>query len=182
MAENEYRISLSSKPSVLITFLAFRIASLLTYLLGLLFTSNFVLVFIIVMLLLAADFWYTKNVAGRLLVGLRWWNETSEEGESIWVFESADPQREMNATDSKFFWTTLYLSPTLWMILGLVAILKFEFIWLTLVVIAVSLSLTNTLAFGRCDKWSKATGIANGIFANSLLRNFGGSLVSRLWS
>lgn len=42
------------------------------------------------MLLLAADFWNTKNVAGRLLVGLRWWNETSPEGASIWVFETAD--------------------------------------------------------------------------------------------
>ncbi len=26
-------------------------------------------------LLLAFDFWTVKNVSGRLLVGLRWWNE-----------------------------------------------------------------------------------------------------------
>jgi Eukaryotic protein of unknown function (DUF846) len=31
-----------------------------------------------------------KNVSGRLLVGLRWWNETGPDGESVWVFESAD--------------------------------------------------------------------------------------------
>ncbi len=48
------------------------------------------MVFIIVVLLLAGDFWDTKNVAGRLMVGLRWWNETSQTGESIWVFETAD--------------------------------------------------------------------------------------------
>jgi len=35
-------------------------ASLLVYLLGLLFTSNFVLVFIVTILLLAADFYYLK--------------------------------------------------------------------------------------------------------------------------
>jgi hypothetical protein len=49
-----------------------------------------VLIFILVILLLAADFWNVKNVSGRLLVGLRWWNEVSEEGTSIWVFETAD--------------------------------------------------------------------------------------------
>jgi hypothetical protein len=35
------------------------------------------------------DFWTVKNVSGRLLVGLRWWNEIKEDGESVWVFESS---------------------------------------------------------------------------------------------
>lgn len=52
---------------------------------------NSVLIFIIVILLLATDFYYCKNIAGRRLVGLRWWNETSgENGESVWVFESPE--------------------------------------------------------------------------------------------
>lgn len=84
---------LSAHPITLVTFLSFRAgmlqhrsrallttnlsptASLLVYLLGLLFTSNFVLIFIVTILLLAADFYYLKNIAGRRLVGLRWWNE-----------------------------------------------------------------------------------------------------------
>lgn len=57
---------------------------------GQLTCSDSVLIFILVMLLLAADFWNVKNVSGRLLVGLRWWNEASDSGESIWVFETAD--------------------------------------------------------------------------------------------
>ena len=44
----------------------------------------------IIVLLLAFDFWTVKNVSGRLLCGLRWWNETGPDGESVWVFESAD--------------------------------------------------------------------------------------------
>ena len=40
------------------------------------------------MLLLAADFWTVKNITGRLLVGLRWWNKVNEDGTSEWVFES----------------------------------------------------------------------------------------------
>lgn len=29
-----------------------------------------------------------KNITGRILVGLRWWNYIDEEGKSIWVYES----------------------------------------------------------------------------------------------
>lgn len=29
-----------------------------------------------------------QNVTGRLLVGLRWWNQIDEDGKSLWVFEA----------------------------------------------------------------------------------------------
>lgn len=44
-------------------------------------------VFEIVIILNAFDFWTVKNITGRLLVGLRWWSETMENGEDNWVFE-----------------------------------------------------------------------------------------------
>lgn len=130
---------LSAHPITLVTFLTFRAVSLLVYLLGLLFTSNFVLIFIITILLLATDFYYLKNIAGRRLVGLRWWNEVNPEtGDSHWVFESAPQANEpggklVNATDKRFFWLALYAQPALWVALAVVAIVRFEFIWLTLV-------------------------------------------------
>lgn len=111
-------------------------ASLLVYILGLrLLSSNFVLIFIITMLLLAVDFYYLKNIAGRRLVGLRWWNEVdSATGDGRWVFESADPEvREQNATDRRFFWIALYAQPVLWVLLAVLALVSLEFIWLTLV-------------------------------------------------
>jgi hypothetical protein len=94
-----------------------------------------VLGFIITILLLAADFYYLKNIAGRRLVGLRWWNEVdTQTGDSQWVFESSDPAvKSINATDSRFFWTALYVHPLLWIALAVIAIVRFEFIWLTLV-------------------------------------------------
>ena len=94
-----------------------------------------VLIFIITILLLAADFYYLKNIAGRRLVGLRWWNEVDPQtGDSHWVFESSDPAvKVINATDSRFFWIALYSQPLLWVALAFVAIFSFEFIWLTLV-------------------------------------------------
>ena len=97
------------------------------------------LVFIITILTLAADFYYLKNIAGRRLVGLRWWNEVNvQSGESHWVFESAPQPNEpggkmVNATDKRFFWLALYCQPALWVALAVVAVVKLEFIWLTLV-------------------------------------------------
>ncbi|EME43908.1 hypothetical protein DOTSEDRAFT_151483 [Dothistroma septosporum NZE10] len=180
---------LSAHPITLVTFLSFRIASLLVYLLGLIFTSNFVLIFIITILLLAADFYYLKNIAGRRLVGLRWWNEVnSPSGESHWVFESAPQPNEpggkiVNATDKRFFWLALYAQPGLWVALAIVAIARLEPIWLTLVAIALVLTVTNTLAFSRCDKFSQASGLVErGLYSGSLARNVGGALVSRLFS
>lgn len=93
------------------------------------------LIFIITILLLAADFYYLKNIAGRRLVGLRWWNEVDVgTGDSQWVFESADPATKVvNATDSRFFWLAMYAQPCLWVALAVLAVVRFEFIWLTLV-------------------------------------------------
>ena len=130
---------LSAHPITLVSFLSFRASPLLVYLLGLLFTSNFVLIFIVTILLLAADFYYLKNIAGRRLVGLRWWNEAhGQTGDSHWVFESAPQPNEpggklVNATDKRFFWLALYCQPALWVALAVVAVVRFEFIWLTLV-------------------------------------------------
>lgn len=40
--------------------------------------------------LLSIDFWVVKNVTGRLLVGLRWWNFVDPDGNSTWKFESRE--------------------------------------------------------------------------------------------
>lgn len=98
--------------------------------------SQSVLVFIITLLLLSADFYYLKNIAGRRLVGLRWWNEVNTaSGDSHWVFESSDPSvRTINATDKRFFWLSLYATPALWIGLAILAIVRLQnVIWLSLV-------------------------------------------------
>lgn len=52
-----------------------------------------------------------KNVTGRLLVGLRWWNEIDSAGVSHWKFESFEEQRYIHPTDSNVFWLTLFIAP-----------------------------------------------------------------------
>lgn len=182
---------LSAHPITLCCYLAFRLASIFTYLFGLWFSSSFILIFIVVVLLLSADFYYTKNIAGRRLVFLRWWNETIQapppspssttqtpsQPNTMWVFESPSESQaqSVNATDSRFFWIALYSAPIVWILLAVVAIVRLEFVWLSLVVVAGALSLTNALAFSRADQFSNASSIAG-----SALGGAGGGLLSGL--
>ncbi|CAE7188603.1 unnamed protein product [Rhizoctonia solani] len=116
----------SSHPAVLFVLYLFRIAAIAVYLLCGFFTDNYVLSTVVVVVLLAMDFWNCRNVAGRRLVGLRFWNQVDEDGESYWVFESRDPSRPANPIDSKMFWTALYVFPVLWILLFIVSLLKFN--------------------------------------------------------
>lgn len=160
------RLSESSHPVALMTFMALRISPVLIYVFGMIFTSNYVFYFILIILLVAADFWNVKNIAGRLLVGLRWWNETNEMGKTIWVFENADENRYINPIDSKMFWSLMYAIPASWVVLAVFAVLKLQLLSLILVVIAISLSVTNTMAYNKCDKFGKANSLASGLLGS----------------
>ncbi|KAK2768589.1 Golgi apparatus membrane protein tvp23 [Arachnomyces sp. PD_36] len=176
---------LSAHPVTLLMFLGVRIGSLLMYLFGVLFIENFVLVFILTLLLLSADFYYLKNIAGRRLVGLRWWNEVNTaNGDSHWVFESSDPNtRTINATDRRFFWLSLYAAPALWIGLAILAIIRLQsVIWLSLVAIALVLTITNTVAFSRCDRFSQASTFAStALSTGNIASTLAGGMLGRLF-
>ena len=93
--------SQSSHPVALLFLFLFRSLAIATYLLCGFFAGGYVFSTVLVVLLLSADFWTVRNVSGRVLVGLRFWNEVSEDGNSYWVFESRDPSQPGNAVDSK---------------------------------------------------------------------------------
>ncbi|GMM50287.1 Tvp23 protein [Starmerella bacillaris] len=167
------RLRKSSHPVAGLSYILLRVAPLVVYVFGSWFVSNNVLIFIVVSLLLAADFWNVKNISGRLLVGLRWWNETATDGTSVWVFETADPQRYINPVDSRIFWVLLYAVPAVWGLFGFISILKLNILWFIAVLLALVLSLTNTFAFSRCDKFAKA---------NNIIGSVSSSIFSRLFS
>ncbi|AWP08675.1 putative Golgi apparatus membrane protein TVP23 -like A isoform 4 [Scophthalmus maximus] len=68
--------------------LFFRVVAIVAYLLCDWIGKNFASCFVLIITLLSFDFWSVKNVTGRLLVGLRWWNQIDEDGRSLWVFEA----------------------------------------------------------------------------------------------
>ncbi|KAH6682270.1 hypothetical protein F5X68DRAFT_263254 [Plectosphaerella plurivora] len=176
---------LSSHPITLLTFLGFRISSVLVYFLGLWIIKSMIMIFIITILLLAADFYYLKNIAGRRLVGLRWWNEVDPStGDSKWVFESSEPgTKTINPTDSRFFWLALYVQPILWVLLAIFALVGLQFLWLPLVIIALVLTIMNTLAFSRCDKFSQASNMAgSALYSGGLAGNIASNMVGRFFN
>jgi len=175
----------SSHPVALIFFLLFRTGALLTYMFGAFFTTNFALIFVITTLLLAFDFWTVKNVSGRLLVGLRWWNEIREDGGNHWVFESASPSRKNNPVDSRIFWTVLYVTPAIWILFTFLSLLRLIFSpeWLLLIAVALVLNIANVYAYTQCDADAKrrwATGLAtNAVLGGGGVTGFMGRMVSQ---
>ncbi|RKP02400.1 hypothetical protein CXG81DRAFT_8207, partial [Caulochytrium protostelioides] len=138
----------SAHPVALIFHLLFRTLAILAYILGGLFSDSFIMLFVVIMLLLACDFWAVKNITGRLLVGLRWWNEIDEEGNNMWVFE-AHPSRVVNQVDSRIFWTTLYVTPAIWVLLGFITLIRLRWSWLLTVAMALSMTSANLVGYSK---------------------------------
>jgi len=133
----------------------FKALAIVSYLFSTWFSSNFVLIFVACVLFLAFDFWTVKNVTGRILVGLRWWNEVKEDGSTHWVFESKPAHRQVHPADSLVFWTGLYCTPVAWMLFGITALASFNFQWLLIVIVALTLSGANVVGFWKCQKDAK---------------------------
>jgi hypothetical protein len=120
----------SHHPTALMFHIGFKLAALFVYLFGGFLSSSFVVSFVFVVLLLAFDFWTVKNVSGRLLVGLRWWNEVKEDGTNEWRFESREDTSRISDLDSRVFWLTLWLTPILWSIFTISTFFSFNYGWM----------------------------------------------------
>ena len=113
--------------------LLFKSLAILVYVFSGLFTSNFIFVCVVCILLLAFDFWTVKNVTGRYLVGLRWWNYVKEDGTNEWIFESLENMEDISPSDSRVFWWGLYAPVLIWGAILVIDVLKLEIQWLIVV-------------------------------------------------
>ena len=157
------RLSQSSHPMVCIFHILFKGLALFVYIFGGWFSkgsdggksgANFIIVTVVCILLMAADFWVVKNITGRLLVGLRWWNRV--EGDTTrWIYESVPEGTPVNKFDKSFFWTFLYATPVVWACLMITGLLKFNIQWLLTVLIALALSASNVYGYYKCSSEQK---------------------------
>lgn len=117
-------------------------------------SDDFVLNFVVVLSLLSVDFWVVKNVSGRLLVGLRYWNETAPDGSSKWRFESRAESSGPPVTshDSAAFWWPLYTTVPVWLALGVIAALKINLQYLIVVIVALVMNGSNAVGYIKCSK------------------------------
>ena len=88
----------------------------------------------------------TKNISGRVLVGLRWWNEVKEDGTEVWIFESKNESKIMliiyylllkylekeSSADRSIFWGSLYINLIAWIVLVLWEIITLKLVWVEL--------------------------------------------------
>ncbi|XP_004069768.1 Golgi apparatus membrane protein TVP23 homolog A isoform X1 [Oryzias latipes] len=131
--------------------LFFRLVALVMYLLCDWDGKNFESCFFTIIGLLSLDFWYVKNVSGRLLVGLHWWNQIDEDGNSFWVFEAK--KRSPNTgtqTEARIFWLGLIICPLIWTIFFFTALFSLKIEWLLLVIPCFSLQVVNLHCYLRC--------------------------------
>jgi len=140
-------------PVTVAAHLFFKIAALVTYLTASFgFPEAFVVPFIVTVVLIALDFWLTKNVSGRLLVGLRWWNEVKADGSNEWIFESLEKESITNPTEGKIFWGSLLLFPVVWFAFLLKQIFTVTFNWGILCAIGLAMSIANVTGYIKCAR------------------------------
>eukprot|EP01026_Neomeris_dumetosa_P061095 TRINITY_DN57644_c0_g2_i1.p2 TRINITY_DN57644_c0_g2~~TRINITY_DN57644_c0_g2_i1.p2 ORF type:complete len:190 (+),score=19.32 TRINITY_DN57644_c0_g2_i1:178-747(+) len=118
--------------------------------------KGLVLNFVVVIVLLACDFWVVKNVTGRLLVGLRWWNEPQVDGNTNWKFEAlSEGDRAINKQDKYMFWLATFVTPLIWALFILVELFRLEFTYILLCVLGVIMSGVNLYGYFKCTRWAQ---------------------------
>lgn len=137
--------------------LFFRVSAILVYLLCEIVSSSLITCMVTIILLLSCDFWTVKNITGRLMVGLRWWNQVDDDGKSHWVFESRKGTGKQLASDSesRIFWLGLIVCPVIWVIFVFSALFSFKIKWLAVVIMGLVLQGANMYGYVRCKVGSK---------------------------
>ncbi|XP_041605599.1 Golgi apparatus membrane protein TVP23 homolog A isoform X1 [Vulpes vulpes] len=134
--------------------LFFRVSAIVTYVCCDWFSRSFVGCFVTVLLLLSFDFWSVKNVTGRLMVGLRWWNQIDEDGKSHWIFEArkASPNHiAATEAEARIFWLGLIICPLIWIVFLFSTLFSLKLKWLQALVIAgISLQAANLYGYILC--------------------------------
>ena len=141
----------SAHPFICLFTFIFKIAAFIIYIIISFFTDQKGLIYLSVILLGSVDFWITKNVSGRFLVGLRWWNEVKKDGKEVWIFESKNEKTEATV-DKSVFWTSLYVNGGGWAILFLFKLITLS---ITNAIIAFTMLMfagINLYGFFKCSK------------------------------
>ncbi|KAF7652936.1 hypothetical protein LDENG_00090460 [Lucifuga dentata] len=154
--------------------LFFRVCAILVYLLCEILNSSFIACMVTIILLLSCDFWTVKNISGRLMVGLRWWNQVDDDGHSHWVFESRKGTGKQQASDSesRIFWLGLIICPILWVIFVFSSLFSFRIKWLPVVIMGLVLQGANLYGYVRCKVGGKTSlkNMATNYFGRQFLK------------
>ena len=144
----------AAHPYVCFFHLLFKALSVFTYWVVYMFTSDVTVTFVLTAVFLGLDFWTVKNISGRKLVGLRWWNRVNEDGTSEWIFESAGDRsgHHQSSLDKNVFWIGLYVFPVFWVFAAISNFLALSPNFVMLNVMGLMLSGTNAVGYTKCSR------------------------------
>jgi hypothetical protein len=151
-----------SRPTgtIFTVFLFLKITPFFLYVFGWLLIPWTIFQWVFTIISIAADFWFTKNVAGRLILGMRWSSKVTEGGETQWLFEYIEGGVQGKGPQRRMFWLLLAGGTALWALWGFFALIKLSFGWLFVAIIGLSLSSSNAFGYWNCEK-TIAGGIGN---------------------
>jgi len=148
------RVGKPRRRGLLLAHFAFKILGLAIYLLQRVWNTSYATTFVLVVLALSADFWLVKNLSGRLLAGLRWWNVVSDDGngQMEWKFEawSAEEREIAQSGQVNLFWAGILGQQLMWSLFLLSAAFNLHLGWLVIAFIANALNLANLYGYVRC--------------------------------
>ncbi|XP_006791447.1 Golgi apparatus membrane protein TVP23 homolog B isoform X1 [Neolamprologus brichardi] len=181
---NQTKRSKMRHPLVSFFHLFFRTSAILVYLFCDILSGRFVVCMVTIILLLSCDFWTVKNVSGRLLVGLRWWNQVDENGKSHWVFESkkTHSKNTKSSAESRVFWLGLLVCPIFWILFVFSTVFSFNIKWLVVVILGLVLQWANLYGYVRCKVGGKSNlrNMAKNYLGVQILKRHMGDLNSRI--
>ncbi|KAJ8318462.1 hypothetical protein KUTeg_003553 [Tegillarca granosa] len=159
-------------PAAVFFHVAFRASAILAYLFCNWFSSSFISSFILIVIFLSMDFWTVKNITGRLLVGLRWWNYVDDDGKSHWVYESrkGSSKSKISEAESRIFWLSLVICQVLWVVFFFAALFRLDLKFLMVVIVGTMMNGANFYGYIRCKYGSKKklTSVATGFLGRQL--------------
>lgn len=172
-------------PIAIFFHLFFRVSAILLYIFSSIFFNSFITVFVITIIFLSMDFWTVKNITGRLLAGLRWWNHIDEDGKSQWIFENKKNMKSNpnamksnnsmieSTSEKRIFWSAIIMADIIWVVFLMISFLTFSFRWMTIIVIAIMLNASNTYGFVKCRYGSESNlkEVATGFFGQQMLKS-----------
>ena len=171
----------ANNPAIVFFTLLFKGLAIILFLVLDIFGVSQALIFILVVILSAFDFWFVKNVSGRILVGLRWWNEVKEDVSEVWIVES-DNDKRATSIDTTIFWGSLYITPLFWGIFLILEIIGLNLMWFLVCLIAFVLTFSNTVGYYKCsgEQKKKLTNFIadKGQMGFAKLINYGASAVA----
>ena len=155
-------LSHANNPGIVFFTLFFKALAIVSFLFLGIFGISDALIFIFVVILNSLDFWFVKNISGRILVGLRWWNEVKEDGSEEWKFESSHEVRA-KSIDTTIFWISLYITPVFWGVFFVLELIGLKLMWTLACLIGFILTGSNTFGYYKCsgDQKNKIKGFIN---------------------